>query len=166
MNDRFVVTEDLYAGKGQRIANLIIDRIIFMGLFYGFIFLLVILYEEGSYMALWLENLSWIEDYLLTGILFGVLYFLSELLLKGRTIAKFITRTVVVDEQGKTPDALAILGRSFSRMIPFDAFSYLGATGRGWHDSLSKTYVVDVQEFERKKRLFGEFNQIGNSTEE
>ncbi|ETN94253.1 hypothetical protein P278_30570 [Zhouia amylolytica AD3] len=31
---------------------------------------------------------------------------------------------------------------------------------RGWYDALSKTYVVDVYEFEKKKRLFGEFNQI------
>jgi hypothetical protein len=29
-----------------------------------------------------------------------------------------------------------------SRFIIFDALSYLGAVSRGWHDSLSGTYVV------------------------
>jgi hypothetical protein len=32
--------------------------------------------------------------------------------------------------------------RTLSRFIVFEALSYLGSVSRGWHDSLSGTYVV------------------------
>jgi len=57
-----------------------------------------------------------------------------------RTLAKFITKTKVVTEDGSKPSFLRILGRTFARFIPFDAISFL--FGRGWHDHLSKTLVV------------------------
>jgi uncharacterized RDD family membrane protein YckC len=60
----------------------------------------------------------------------------------GRTLGKLITGTVVVDGFGNKPSFGKIIGRSFARLIPFEAFSFLGSTGRGWHDSLTDTYVV------------------------
>lgn len=60
----------------------------------------------------------------------------------GKTPAKFITKTVVVDERGMKPTRNQILIRSFARLIPFEAFSFLFFPTRGWHDSLSKTFVV------------------------
>lgn len=62
----------------------------------------------------------------------------------SRTPGKMLTGTVVVNEKGERPSFGQIVGRSFARVIPFEAFSFLGSTGRGWHDSLSKTYVVKV----------------------
>jgi len=59
----------------------------------------------------------------------------------GRTPAKYITRTRVVDKWGGKPTFLQILGRSAARFIPFEPFSFLGSAN-GWHDNLSKTRVV------------------------
>ena len=62
----------------------------------------------------------------------------------GRTIAKHITKTKVVDENGKKPNFQAILIRSLCRFIPFEPLSFLGEDKRGWHDKLSKTKVIEI----------------------
>jgi len=43
---------------------------------------------------------------------------------------------------GNKPSFGLILGRSLSRIIPFDALSFLGANAIGWHDTISKTRVI------------------------
>jgi uncharacterized RDD family membrane protein YckC len=53
-----------------------------------------------------------------------------------------ITGCKVVNEKGGRPSFGQILGRTFARLIPFEAFSFLGTTGRGLHDSVAKTFVV------------------------
>lgn len=58
----------------------------------------------------------------------------------SRTIGKTVTKTVVRTIDGDRPGFATILGRSFGRLIPFNAFSFL-ANGN-WHDSVSKTMVV------------------------
>ncbi|SFS38841.1 RDD family protein [Zhouia amylolytica] len=115
---------------------------------------------EPGVLANRLANINPYLDMLITSVLFALLYFLSEVIFKGRSIGKFITKTKVVDPYGNTPSLMGTFTRSASRLIPFNGLSFpMGA--RGWYDALSKTYVVDVYEFEKKKRLFGEFNQIG-----
>ena len=59
----------------------------------------------------------------------------------GRTLGKLITGTKVVNERGEPPSFGQILGRTFSRFIPFEVFSFLAEDGRGWHDSVPGTYV-------------------------
>ena len=81
--------------------------------------------------------------------------------LTQRTIGKLITRTKVVMENGEKPSSEAIIIRSLCRMIPFDAFSFLGDPSRGWHDTISKTYVVDVQKFEDQKKSHADFQLLG-----
>lgn len=39
--------------------------------------------------------------------------------------------------------------RTLCRLIPFEALSCLGEKSRGWHDRLSRTWVIS--EFELKK---------------
>jgi hypothetical protein len=65
----------------------------------------------------------------------------SEEALLGITPAKLLTGTQVTDEFGNKPRFGNIVGRTLSRFIPFDALSFLFA--RGWHDSISDTYVLD-----------------------
>lgn len=62
--------------------------------------------------------------------------------LTGRTPAKYLTRTRVVDMTGGKPSLGQILTRSAARFIPFEPFSFLGSSHRGWHDTLSRTRVV------------------------
>ena len=66
--------------------------------------------------------------------------------LTGRTMAKLITRTKVVMENGDKPTFEVILTRTLCRLIPFNWISFLGDDGVGWHDSLSKTRVISVKD--------------------
>ena len=95
----------------------------------------------------------------------AIFYFLTELIFKGKSFGKLITKTRVVMEDGSNPTYLDYLKRSFCRLIPFEAFSFLGSEGRGWHDSVSKTYVVDEVRFEAKRNSQSELDQIGVSQE-
>lgn len=71
-------------------------------------------------------------------------YVLMELMFQ-RTIAKFLTGTIVVNNDGLRPTFQQILGRSLARCIPFEPFSFLAKQPPvGWHDSLSKTLVVNI----------------------
>ena len=62
----------------------------------------------------------------------------------GWTFGKLITGTRVVDDDGRKPGVLRVLGRTLARFIPFEPFSFLFANA-GWHDSLSGTRVVRVR---------------------
>jgi uncharacterized RDD family membrane protein YckC len=62
--------------------------------------------------------------------------------LTGRTLGKLVTGTMVVDENGNKPEFSRIIGRTFCRLIPFDALSFLGEEHSGWHDTISKTKVI------------------------
>ena len=69
-------------------------------------------------------------------------YFLLEALL-GKTIAKFLTRTGVVSQEGRRPSWQNVAIRTLCRCIPLEIFSSLiSESGRPWHDTLSGTRVV------------------------
>jgi len=121
--------------QGRRLANYILDVVCF----YLIIFLIgIIIGLLGGFQ----ETNTILESILnIVGIFAFVLYYLFFEGIWARTPAKFITRTKVVMRDGSKPDFLHILGRSFARLIPFEAFSFLFGPV-GWHDSLSKTLVV------------------------
>jgi uncharacterized RDD family membrane protein YckC len=58
------------------------------------------------------------------------------------TPGKMITKTRVVRLDGGKPLMGQILGRTLSRFVPFEAFSFFSSTSQGWHDRWSKTRVV------------------------
>jgi len=60
----------------------------------------------------------------------------------GRTVGKLVTGTKVVNEDGYDASFAQIVGRTFARIIPFEAVTFLGSETRGWHDSMPNTYVV------------------------
>ncbi len=128
------------AGKGLRIANLFIDYIglMILGLIIGLA--TYVLFEERG-----LAYLESIPD-LIYGAVLTLMYYVTLEATTGRTLGKLITGTRVVNEDGLPASLGQIVGRSFARMIPFEAFSFLIIdNGRGWHDSIPKTYVVKVR---------------------
>ncbi|AUP79031.1 RDD family protein [Flavivirga eckloniae] len=162
MENSFQVTEDVLASNNMRFVNYLIDLIPQYGIVYGAIYLLFYIAESTSNYALndFLLELSTLQDYIFTySIMLGYYFFMEGF--TNRTLGKYVTKTLVVTANGNKPTYLDILKRSFCRLIPFDALSFLGAKGKGWHDSLSKTYVVDVNKFEAKRKLQGELNLIG-----
>ncbi|MEQ1904426.1 MAG: RDD family protein [Pirellulaceae bacterium] len=124
------------AGQGARLANFIIDYFAQFAL--GFVFGMALGIVGGEEGAAFLETTP---GFLLGIPILLVYYFVFEIT-TSRTLGKLITGTKVVNENGGTPTLGQILGRTFCRLIPFEAFSFFGTPPRGWHDSLSKTYVV------------------------
>jgi uncharacterized RDD family membrane protein YckC len=62
----------------------------------------------------------------------------------GFTVGKLITGTRVVALDGSKAKFGAVVGRTLSRFVPFEPFSFLGNTA-GWHDRWSGTRVIRVR---------------------
>ncbi|MDG5490815.1 RDD family protein [Psychroserpens sp. SPM9] len=159
----YTVTPDVLASKGIRFANFIIDYImqVIIGAAIGFA-IGILSDMTGNYTVsdAILYSESTLVDFLF-GYIVLLIYYTTIETLTGRSIGKFVTNTKVVIYDGSKPSFHEILVRSLCRMIPFEAFSFLGEDGKGWHDSISKTFVVDIKKFEEKKVAFEELDEIG-----
>jgi uncharacterized RDD family membrane protein YckC len=122
------------ADKGARLADFIIDSLLFILLFsFLFIFLSILFPVVLEEKILIIERLIY--------LLYFLYYFLFEFLL-GKTPGQYLTKSYVVDYEGNKPGVRAILIRSALRLlIPFDIFSYVFGLV-GLHDLMSKTTVV------------------------
>lgn len=123
------------ASAWLRFANMIIDYLAYIGLIFVFGIIMYLIF--GEQVDAIFDN---IPEFLF-GLPFYLGYYLVMESTTNRTIGKLITGTKVVNEEGYKPTFKQILGRTFSRLIPFEAFTFLGDPV-GWHDSLPKTYVV------------------------
>jgi uncharacterized RDD family membrane protein YckC len=125
---------EVLAGKGRRLATLLIDYAGFMALSAAIGLVIALLYgNEG------MQKLQGIPDILL-GVIITTAYYVFFEGIWARTPGKFLLGTVVVTEAGGKPGLGQVLGRTLCRYIPFEAFSFLGE--KGWHDSISRTRVV------------------------
>ena len=132
------------ASQGQRFANYIIDQFFIFGLGALIGAGLVLLGEflnPGFFVFLDEENR--LVDWLFGSIL-SIIYYAFFEGFTGRSLGKFFTKTEVVTEEGDRPGFLVIFTRSICRCIPFNALSFLANNGVGWHDTLSKTRVVEI----------------------
>ena len=123
-------------GRGRRLANYLIDL---LAQIVAVIAVFVVVGLIGGE-----ESLVWIEavpDFVF-GFLLSLAYYVPFEALTGRSVGKLITGTVVVNEDGHRPTLGQVFGRTFARIIPFEPFSFFRADARGWHDTMSKTYVV------------------------
>lgn len=136
IDDRQAVTP---AGQGARFANLIIDYVAHLAI--GFVLGIVVVVIGGEKGAAFIDE----TPGLLIGIPISLAYYLIFEATTSRTLGKLITGTKVVNQDGGTPKFGQIVGRTFCRLIPFEAFSFLGTTARGWHDTIPKTFVVKTR---------------------
>ncbi|WP_367873729.1 RDD family protein [Luteolibacter sp. Populi] len=129
------------AGQGRRFLNCLIDSVA----------LLVLLMIAGVGVAMVAGKILEKEasgggtlDLLLNVAVFGPVigYYTILEATTGLTLGKWITGTKVVTATGERPSFLTALLRTLCRHIPFEALSFLGPTARGWHDSITKTWVV------------------------
>nr|WP_315145381.1 RDD family protein [uncultured Flavobacterium sp.] len=165
--EKFEVTDDLIASRGQRFLNYVIDTIIIYFLIFGVSFITAIIatYIGATGFLDWLQNINGLEEYLIYFLIMIPYFTLMESIF-SKSIGKFITKTMVVLEDGSKPESGTILRRTVCRIIPFDGLSFLGTPSRGWHDSITDTYVVRKDDFERSKELFYAFDEIGVNQEE
>lgn len=160
-NTTYILDDTLLVTGNKRFFNYLLDNIFIilllflLGVVLGFVSTLM----GSSAVFDWLEGVSDLGSRLIFVVFAFVYYSFTEGLF-GRSIAKFITGTTVVDENGAKPSFGIILKRSLCRLIPFDIFSFLGS-GSGWHDSISNTYVVVKKELEQDMKTFHELKLIG-----
>lgn len=152
------------ATKWQRLANFVIDRIIFSFSFFiiGSLGVIVDQILGIQYFTKLFSNLAGINravDILITGILYFLYTFLLEYITKGRTIGKYITGTKVITTDGQIPTMYEFFIRNISRLVPFDIISFLGENG--WHDSWSDTRVIDVKKYITETQMKREIDNIG-----
>lgn len=130
------------ASKWRRFFNYAIDAAVLYALTTGL--LIVVTVFDGEYWVEWYDGLAVWRRYLLDCVPFAVYYVVLEGML-GISIGKLLTGTRVVDEHGRPPSLRTAVMRTACRFIPFEplslAFSDDDRT-RGWHDTLSRTYVV------------------------
>ena len=157
-----LITEEMLASNNKRLLNYLIDLIPQYAILFLLGFASVYLGDYlGNYkIGQFFIGLSIIEEIMINFSLLLLYYFMFESL-TFRTLGKYATNTKVVMHNGEEPTPRDILIRSLCRMIPFNALSFFGAKGKGWHDSISKTYVVDMAKFEAEQLLANELDQIG-----
>ena len=135
---------DKMASQWKRFLNYLLDLVSI--LFFIFIFSLIlgiVLAIVAPSVVSDLGKSNLLFEYVV-GFIVMMIYYTSFEAITGRTIAKYITNTKVVTETGEKPDFKTILVRSLCRFIPIEPFSILFNDGLGWHDSISKTRVVNI----------------------
>ncbi len=159
------ITDEMMATNGQRFLNYIIDIVIlyFIIFCFGTMVLLLSMLTGNSSLLEWMGTIGNLEGYLIF-ILTMILYYTVIESYFSRSVGKYITRTIVVNEDGSKPDSQTILKRTLCRFIPFDNFSFLGSPTRGWHDSISDTYVVNKRLLDEKRNLLSSFDEIGKES--
>lgn len=159
-NSTYILDEKLLASNGSRFLNYILDLIVFILILIliGFVLGIFIGLFGMTGISVWISSIGDLGWNCIIIVISIVYYTLMEGFF-GRSLGKFITGTIVVDENGERPDFGTIFKRSLCRLIPFDALSFLGS--RGWHDSISDTYVVNKKALDEEVRMFHEFKLIG-----
>lgn len=155
-NKKFTVTDDLLASKSQRFLNFIIDVFIIYLIEISIGTTIIILGDltNSDTASNWVSSLSVVESFFFGLVILFFYYLITEMYF-SRTFGKYFTKTMVVKHEGSRPNMKSIIVRTLSRLIPFETFSFLTAE-RGWHDTLSVTYVVKKHDFIAKKKLFSE----------
>ncbi|MFB3389336.1 RDD family protein [Flavobacterium sp. LAR06] len=160
-NSTYILDDTLLVSSGTRFLNYIIDLVSFFVVLFAIGIVLGILTNllGMTALGLWVDSLGDL-GWNLVAITVSIIYYTVMEGLFGRSVGKFITGSVVVDENGEKPSFGTIFKRSLCRYIPFDAFTFLGGS-RGWHDSISDTYVVSKKGLDESVKSFHDFNLIG-----
>ena len=151
-NNEFTVTEDLWATRGQRFINCILDLLIVHTILMSIATTVVIIGDITNNYELsnWVESTTTLERLLLWAVILFLYYFLAETYF-SRTFAKYFTKTIVVTKNGSRPKIHTVFIRTLTRFIPLECLTFLWGDFRGLHDLFSETYVVRKHEFNHKK---------------
>lgn len=139
-----------FASQGKRIANYFIDIICAYVCLFLVGTLLLSSHSSNESTTLLQESESPFEGLasLFALLSFSGYYFLTEFLMKGRTIGKLITGTRAITTRHEYLTAGYAFKRSLCRLVPFDALSFLFSSGYGWHDKWTDTMVVNERDFQ------------------
>lgn len=108
----------------------------------------------------WATTMDGISDRVFTsGVL--ILYVFGMEATTQRTLGKYVTGTMVVMEDGSKPEPGAIIKRALCRIFLFEVLSFITRVPRGWHDTASDTFVVDVKKYKSACELSKSLAEIG-----
>jgi len=157
------ITDEVLATRWQRFANYLIDLIIqyILGFIIGVTVTILEAMGIGS-GGRWLATMNFFQQFVFGAVVLVLYYFTMEVFTQ-RSIGKFITGTKVITDEGDKPDSAFIIRRTLSRLIPFEAFSFFGSVGTGWHDTISRTVVVDAKKYKVALNLKNSFEEIGSN---
>ncbi len=127
--------ELLKVGRRMRLLHFLIDMLFLYFIAFCSGYVLVFIFGQSKALKI-VEH-----TYLYVGSLAFIVYFSQEFIF-GKTLGKLFTGTRVVDSLGNKPDIVKLIIRNASRLIPLEAFSFLGSNKRGWHDTISDTFVI------------------------
>ncbi|MDA7501645.1 RDD family protein [Chitinophagales bacterium] len=134
-----------YASEGSRFSNSIVDQIVNAILVFGVALVSILLLDLSGGMGLLSEEndaVLTLFSYVLAYLVSIMYYAGSEYLFKGKTLGKLVTKTRAVTEDNERMSFGTCFKRSFCRLIPFEAFSFLSDNPQGWHDRFSNTKVI------------------------
>ena len=131
------------ASTGKRLANYIIDFIVFYLLV--MVFAVILALTSPTTFNSWTSTSDGfgLVDRILTLFFYAIYMSIVEALLKGKSIGKFITKTRAVNLDGTPISASTAFARGFSRAVPFCVFSALGSECNPWQDRWTNTMVVN-----------------------
>jgi len=159
LNDQQLVINPKPAHQNKRFLNLLLDNLFLLG--FGYVFAIIIVFILAVIELYTDKMFDKMNDYLL-GIVVTLIYYTISETITGKSPAKHITKTRVVMADGARPKFNNILVRTLCRLIPFEAFSFLGSHYPiGWHDSISNTIVID-----EKTPSYGQDDKMGNNIED
>lgn len=151
---KFMVTEELLVKADRRFFNFVIDIFMLSLIFFiGLVFYIsnMSLNDAKDFMNRFMTNGT--LQFTVTSCVILLYYNLFEIF-TSRTVGKFCTNTIVVDENGERAGYEAIMIRSLIRIIPLYWLYFVIFPTRGLHDLISKTFVVNKRQLEESKRAF------------
>ena len=121
--------------KSKRIINLLIDTMVV-----GILTLFVIIILD--YAGINFKFISTKSNIKIIFIVIQICYYLILEYTLNKTIGKFITHSKVVNLDFSKPNFFQLIIRTVIRFVPFEFLSFINM-GKGWHDLLSKTLVIE-----------------------
>ena len=131
------------ASTGKRLANYLIDVVVFYIVFFILVSIYFALFATDSELIEIESGSSELKWQLIGLITYAFFMGFVEAVFKGRTFGKLITRTTAVNLDGSQISAATAFKRGLIRAVPFCAFSALGSPSNPWQDKWTDTMVVD-----------------------
>lgn len=121
--------------KSKRIINLLIDTMV-VGILTLFVMIIL------DYAGINSKFISTKSNIKIIFIVIQICYYLILEYTLNKTIGKFITHSKVVNLDFSKPNFFQLIIRTVIRFVPFEFLSFINM-GKGWHDLLSKTLVIE-----------------------
>jgi uncharacterized RDD family membrane protein YckC len=142
-DDHYELTQ---AGSGKRLANYIVDLVIFLVLINLVLPPVIVAVNYDLAVLIYAGDGFNLVGRLIVLLMYGMYMGLIEAIFKGRSLGKLMTGTVAINEDGSRISGQTALLRGLSRAVPFNALSGLGSPCYPWHDRWTKTYVVEYKD--------------------